>query len=282
MRHLRRTLAVCALAALAIGVAGAASASATEYPLTGLPEIGRCVKASPAMTGEYKRGKCVTKSPTNTGEYNWLPGPGAKPGIKPRILSPTLETVTGKKIKCTYIFLEESTIADSKEVKAKKLTGQGCEMVGSGLPCFSNPNEVGTISSTVALNGEIGFIPGSKTLSPWVGLDLKPESEVSKTLFEFFCGEQNAVPQYQVSIEGSVIGRVKPVNKMVEGNFQLIYKQAGGVQIPTAFKEGVEDVLTQITTPTANPLGKKEEQVGLASYGEIQLEEPVEIRNRQK
>src|SRR5205823_11367355 len=86
MRHLRNTLAVSALAALAIGVAGAASASATEYPLTGLPEIGRCVKAATPKTGEFKAGKCITKSKTHTGEFNWEPGPGAKPGIKVRFL----------------------------------------------------------------------------------------------------------------------------------------------------------------------------------------------------
>src|SRR5437764_7397801 len=86
MRHLRRTLAVCALAALAIGVAGAASASATEYPLTGLPEIGRCVKAATPKTGEFKGAKCMTKSKTSTGEYNWAPGPDGKPGVKVRFL----------------------------------------------------------------------------------------------------------------------------------------------------------------------------------------------------
>jgi hypothetical protein len=264
-----------------LGVGGAASASATEYPLTGLPEIGRCVKASTAKTGEYKGPKCVTKVAGNKGEYNWLPGPGAKPGVQPRILSPLLETTTGKKIKCTYIFLEESQVTSGKEIKVKKVTGQGCEMIGAGLLCFSNPGEPGTIESTTALNGEIGFIPGSKIeSSPWVGLDLKPES--GKTLIEFFCGEAKAIPQYKVALEGSVIGRVKPLNRKVENNFQLIYKQSAGKQIPTAFKEGVEDVLTQITTPTANPLEPKSEKVGLASGGEIQLEEPLEIRNKQK
>jgi len=283
MRHLRRSLGVCALAVAVLGVGGAASASATEYPLTGLPEIGRCVKASTPKTGEYKGSKCVTKEPGSKGEYNWLPGPGAKPGIKPRILNPLLETTSGKKIKCTFIFLEEAQVTSGKEIKVKKVTAQGCEMIGPGLLCFSNPTEPGTIENTTPLNGEIGFIPGSKIASsPWVGLDLKNESEVSEKVLEFFCGEAKAIPQYKVELTGSVIGRVKPLNRMRAAGFLLVYKQSAGVQNPTAFKEGVEDVLTQITTPTGNPLEAKEEQVGLASTGEIQVEEALEIRNKQK
>jgi len=283
MRHLRRTLAVCALAALAIGVAGAASASATEYPLTGLPEIGRCVKAATPKTGEFKGAKCITKSKTNTGEYNWAPGPDGKPGVKVRFLSPSLVTTGGNKINCTFIFLEEGAVTSGKELTFKKVTMQGCIMVGTPFSCFSNPSEPGTIESTTALKGEVGFIPGSKNAaSPWVGMDLKPESELTKTVVEFFCGEANAAPIYQVALEGSVIGRVKPLGKMVEtGKFELLYKQKEGVQIPTAFKEGVEDVLTQVTTPILNPLAKKTEQVGLASFAEMEIEEPLEIRNKQ-
>jgi hypothetical protein len=282
MRHLRRTVAACALAALAIGVAGVASASAADYPLTGLPEIGRCVKASTPKTGEFRGSKCVAKSATHKGEYNWLPGPGDKPGAKIRLLGLTLETTGQKQIKCEFGFLEEGAIASGKEVKIKKLTLQGCIMVGTTFRCYTNPTETGTIESTTPLNGEVGFIPGSKIASsPWVGLDLKPESGGTKTLFEATCGESKAPPVFQVAIEGSVIGRVKPVNKMVENNeFALLYKQSGGVQIPTAFKEGVEDVLTQVTTPILNPLEQKKEQVGLASIAEIAVEESLEVKNR--
>ena len=107
MRHLRRTLAVCALAALAIGVAGAASASATDYPLTGLPEIGRCVKAPTPLTGEFKGPKCVAKQLKKEGEYNWKPG-AEKAGVKIRLVGfPTLETTDAKQIKCEYVFLED-------------------------------------------------------------------------------------------------------------------------------------------------------------------------------
>ena len=284
MRHLRRTLAACALAALAIGVAGAASASATEYPLTGLPEIGRCVKAATPKTGEYRGPKCIAKQNAHEGEYNWLPGPGDKPGINPRLLGLTLETTGKKQIKCEFAFLEEAAVTSGKEIKVKKLTLQGCIMVGTTFRCYSNPAETGTIETTTPLNGEVGFIPGSKNAaSPWVGLDLKPESELTKTWFEASCGEAKAPPVFQVAIEGSVIGRVKPLVKMVENNqFELLYKQSGGVQIPTAFKEGVEDVLKQITTPILNPIEQKNEQVGLASIAEIATEESLEIRNRQK
>jgi hypothetical protein len=250
-------------------------------PPPGLPELGRCVKAGTPKTGEFKGPKCIAKNAKHEGEYNWLPGPGQKPGAKTRLLGLTLETVTKQKINCAFAFLEEGAVTSGKELKFKKVTMQGCIMA-SGLRCFSNPGESGTIESTTPLNGEIGFIPGSKNAaSPWVGLDLKPESELSKTLIEFSCGEPNAAPIYQVALEGSVIGRVKPLDKMVENNqFALFYTQSAGVQIPTAFKEGVEDVLTQVTTPILNPPAKKTEQVGLAAPAEVALEESLEIKNK--
>jgi len=266
-------------------VAGAASASAAEYPLTGLPEIGRCVKAATPKTGEFKGARCVTKSKTKTGEYNWAPGPDGKPGIKVRFLSPSLVTTGGNKINCTFIFLEEGEVTSGKEVKFKKVTMQGCIMVGTTFRCyFPDPTDTGTIEAEGPFKGEIGFIPGSKLAnSPWVGLDVKPESESTKTWVEFVCGEPSVPPVDQVKLEGSVIGRVKPLDRMVENNaFELSYKQSAGVQIPTAFKEGVEDVLTQVTTPILKPLEQTTEHVGLAAPGEIALEESLEIRNKQK
>jgi len=267
-------------------VAGVTSASAVVYPLTGLPEIGRCVKASTPLTGEFVGAKCIQKQKTHEGEYNWAPGPGEKPGAKVRLLgSQTLETTGGHKIGCQFIFLEEGQVTSGKELTFKKITMQGCIMVGTTFRCyFPDPTDTGTIEAEGPFKGEIGFIPGSKLAnSPWVGLDVKPESESTKTWVEFVCGEPSVPPVDQVKLEGSVIGRVKPLDRMVENNaFELSYKQSAGVQIPTAFKEGVEDVLTQVTTPILKPLEQKTEQVGLAAPGEIVLEESLEIRNKQK
>src|SRR5436190_13904944 len=115
---MRRTRIVgCGVAlACVLGAIGASSAAAA------LPEWGRCVKVS--GTGEFTRENCIPVSKTHTGNYEWAPGPGANPGVNIRLFSPTLETVTGNKIKCTFVFLEESQFTSDKEFKVKKVTMQ--------------------------------------------------------------------------------------------------------------------------------------------------------------
>jgi len=286
MRHLRRTLAACALAALAVGVAGAASASATEYPLTGLPEIGRCVKAATPKTGEFRRPTCVGKQANHEGEYNWLPGPGANPAAEIHLTgTQVLETTTGKKITCQFIFLEEGQVTSGKELTFKKITLQGCNL-GDKRCFYPEIQETGTIEFEGPYKAEIGFIPGSKLASnPWVGVDLKNENPVSSgTMFEAFCGEPFPAPaSHKLKVTGSVIGRVKPPNRMVENNeFLLSYKQSAGLQIPTAFKEGVEDVLEETLTKILPPETLYEGKVGLAAPGELKLQESMEIKTKEK
>src|SRR2546426_1247576 len=84
--------------ACACGLMSAASASAE------LPELGRCVKV--VGTGAYTRANCLPFSKTHTGEYEWLPGPGASPAFKARLSNTKLETVNGKKIVCTFLFID--------------------------------------------------------------------------------------------------------------------------------------------------------------------------------
>jgi hypothetical protein len=282
MRHLSRSFGACALAVFALGIAGTATASAAEYPLTGLPEIGRCVLD--AGHGEYKgrttKGNCVTHSPTKTGNWDWLPGPGANATVEERMIEPVLETTGGNRIKCTD-FLLKGEITSGKTEKINQLIGQGCLMVGPNLPCYSKFIAPGTIESNIALKGELGFIPGSKTATSWVGWDLKPESELSKTVLEFECGEAKPVPTFKVVIEGSVIGRTVKFNKM-ETKYLNYYKQKEGIQIPTMMTGGLPDTLTQITTPTLNPTEPKTEQVGLASTVEVTYGEKLEIRTKEK
>jgi hypothetical protein len=264
-----------------------ATSSADQYTyvqgLAELPEIGRCV--SKPGSGAFKGLKpvCVVKSPTHTGNFEWLPGPGPKGTFKERLSSPALETVNGKRISCSFMFVI-GEITGAKTLKVSEVALQGCLLVGPNLTCFSEPSDPGTIESHTALVGELGFIPGSSNPSnPYVGWDLKPESELNPTMLEFFCGERKSAPAYRVSLEGSVIARVRPTNKMLSsGVFTVLYRQEKGIQKPTAFIGGVEDVLTQITTPTLNPTEPKTEQVGLATGGEMIMEEPMEIKAKQR
>jgi hypothetical protein len=45
--------------------------------------------------------------------------------------------------------------------------------------------------------------------------------------------------------------------------FELVYKQSGGIQIPTAFKGRVPDVLPLVSSPLLEPNEKTSEQAGL-------------------
>jgi alpha-tubulin suppressor-like RCC1 family protein len=264
-----------------------ATSSADQYTyvqgLQELPEIGRCV--SKPGSGGFKGLKpvCIVKSPTHTGNFEWLPGPGANRSIKLKLSQPTFETVNGRRIVCAYLFASgELTGAKTLRISGQTQI-QGCALQPENLACYSNPLEPNQIVSETPLVGELGFIPGSTSSTPWVGWDLKAESGTSKTMFEFSCGESGTFPPppptFEVSLEGSVIGRVKPTNKMVASKvFSMTYKQEHGIQKPTAFIGGVEDVLTQITTPHLNPHNPKVEQAGLQGGGEMELGEPMEIK----
>jgi hypothetical protein len=276
-----RTFGVCTLATFAVGLFAAGAASAEEYAPTGMPEIGRCL--SKPGTGGFKGvlAKCVVKSPTKEGKWEWYPGPGANGSVEVIISNPQLYTTGGGRISCSFLQLV-GKLTGGKTEKFSNLTLQGCLLVGPNYQCFSNPLEPGTIETNSPLVGELGFIPGSKTANKWVGWDLKPESELSSSIVEFSCGEAK-VAAYQINIEGSVIGRAKPTNKMVETKtFLVSYKQENGIQIPERFIGGVKDTLTQITTPTINPEGQKTEQVGLAGNGTMTTGEEMEIKAKQK
>jgi hypothetical protein len=273
-----RTVGACALAALAVSAVSAVSASAEEYPLTGMPEVGRCVLAvKGAKTGEFKGKNCVAVAPGHKGPYDWLPGPDAKGTFKATLSNPRLETVKGHKIECAFMFLT-GEFTNGKGVKVSLVVLQGCQDAGPKTQCYSSPLSPGTIESTQTLIGEIGLIPGSKIESnPWVGVDLKSEAS-GLPMLQFTCGE--ALGAVSIAIEGSVIGRIKKTNGMFSV-FNLNYKQSKGVQIPTAFKGGLPDVLSQITTPAANPLEKTTEQAGLLTGGEFKTGEALEIKGRQ-
>ena len=281
MRQVRR-IGVCALAAVMLGLlVGVATASA--YSPTGVPEIGRCL-STPGIGG-FKGGKCITHSPTHKGNFEWSPGPGANGAVKLALTALRFETVNGKQIDCDFLFAK-GELTGGKTLKLSEVELQGCALAGEGLACYSVNIEPNRVISNTALVGELGFIPGSRVTTPWVGWDLKAESQLSPTMLEFKCGEAGgatpAPPIYEVSLEGSVIGRVRPTNQMIaNGVFALVYKQEKGIQKPIEFIGGPEDFLTQITTPILSPLNKKTEQAGFQGGGEMKFGEAMEIKATQ-
>jgi len=273
-----RTVGACAVA-LAMSGIGAVSASAEEYPLTGLPEIGRCVKAPTPKTGKFNYKNCLgvnKKEGGNHGEYNWFPGPGEKGTFKANI-SWELVTVAGSKVRCTGGNIVGEFL-NGKEVKVTSITLGGCTNVTAGKNCFSNILEPGTIESNQELVGEIGFIPNVKRpANPFVGVDLKASPE-GAPFMTFNCGEELGAEAFV--IEGSVIGRLKYLNKMLPYN-GLYYTQKEGKQLPESFIGGVKDTLFEKVTKIAEPGKKVEEEVALAGSGEVALGEPLEIKAKQ-
>ena len=149
---------------LAALMAVSAVASATEYPVTGVPEIGRCV-AKPG-SGGFKglKAVCIVHSPTHTGNWEWEPGPGAKGTFNEVLNGVVLETTTGRKISCHAAFLT-GEVTSGKTERFTNLTLQGCLLVGPNLLCYSNFVEPGTIETSGPWSVNSGSSPAPKSHS---------------------------------------------------------------------------------------------------------------------
>jgi hypothetical protein len=145
--------------------------------------------------------------------------------------------------------------------------------------CQTNPTAQADIKTEQALEGELGFIQGGE--KPVVGLDVKPKSPAT-TLLSFTCG---GPPETGVgepwSVEGSMIGQIKPTNLMTSA-FKLTYKATAGKQVPEQFESGLKDTLIANRVVGVEP--PKAEQAGLTLKGETTTpilaegEEPLEIK----
>jgi hypothetical protein len=280
------TLAASVAAAFALtGLSGTAFAE-VEYPMTGLPELGRCVNIG---SGGVYRGKgCVELAPNHNGAYEWKPGPGAKGTFQAvGISEATLQTVGGKKIRCGPSEITGQWL-ESKKANVS-LAFHGC-VDGQKRPCTTP--EVGLqkeseIKTEGPLEGEIGFISGKGTKTPKVGIDLK--SGGASPMLTFTCQKPtNPGPPPEIdpepttwTVEGSLIGTWKPVDKMKTESKGII-RAVAGKQVPEKFEEGVKDV------PIANygsPVPSTKEEAGLTLIEEfprkwflIESGEPLEIK----
>jgi alpha-tubulin suppressor-like RCC1 family protein len=256
-----------------------ATSSADQYTyavgIQELPELGRCVKLS-TKTGAYggTTPHCVSLSKTHKGSFEWLPGPGSSRTFKETLASPKFETVGKKQFICTLGFIKgEYTGAKTETISS--ITLQGCEEVFHLQGCENNPSTTGTIESAPGTEseGELGFIVGGE--KPKVGWDLKPKSPAS-SFFTFTCGPTGTGSEV-FALEGSVIGKVLPLNKMASG-FGLLYVQSGGVQAPERFEGGVKDTLSLKTSKTGPPPSESSEQIALKTEGPIEDKEELEIK----
>jgi hypothetical protein len=228
-----------------------------------LPALGRCVKVA-KRTGEYQGAKCLTEMP-GTGSYNWLAGPGASRKFTGQLAAVTLETTGAKKIVCSAgTATGEYTGAKTETVT---LTLTGCERPATHSPCQSAAAASGQIV-TNQLEGRLGFIrSGSKAI---VGLDLAREG----ALATFECASSAPGGKEVVTLEGSAIGMVKPIDLM-STQFTDAYTQKAGHQKPEQFEGGLKDTL--VSSVLAG-LEKSSEQIGLAATLTVTGEEPLEIK----
>lgn len=221
------------------------------------PEVGRCVTTT---GGKYQNSACTTKaSPEGTGKYEWQPWPFTKPGFALTNGSVTFKTAISK----TTIACSENDVAGEytgPQTAALSIAFTECKVLGPfGGQCTGEGAEPGEIVSS-PLEAEFGLVEASSP--PVVGWWIHPVA--GEEFLSFQCGGTD------VSIAGSVIATVTPVNKMAAA-FKLSFSGNSGIQKPESFEGGEKRFLTLETVNAT-------EQVGLTMSDSIANERLLEIR----
>lgn len=168
------------------------------------------------------------------------------------------ETVGGTKTKCTA---DTNTGAITGPQSGEiQITFTGCKL--GKTPCNTPGAVPGTIV-TNALSLTIGYINKAKKV---VGADLvEPTSGAG--FLAYGCG-----PLIFVRVQGSVIGRIRPINKLVTPAevFKLKFAQALGVQKYPNLEASPVDILE-------SSFGGPFEVTGLGSTDAILFGEPVTL-----
>jgi len=266
----RIRMAAMALVAVALAVAFAAAQASAA-----LPEIGRCEPAA-SKNGNYKYKGCIIPA-NGTGAFEFHPEAGAKPKFDAVIGTPQLRTVGGKKIGCST----GGITGEWKGPKTATITTLAFEGCGTEkTKCGTTPSAT-TISNSNPLEGELGLIVGGG--KPLVGLDIRAKSPTTESVLSFTCGTPvTEPPAEQWTIEGSVIGSIKPPDKMVS-EYRVLYAAKNGVQQYEKFETGPKDVL-EAKILNEETLNLTSETLGLTlkgpetSYSLLVGEEPLEIK----
>jgi hypothetical protein len=229
------------LAVLGSLLLASASASAAEYEVRALPEVGRCVKVA-LGTGEYKGSQCITREVPKgeRGKYNWVQAnvsedlTFADAGIEVKLATAGHPTINCVVANVTGTFTGPKTATAEIELQGCKNTlEESCHSIGAENQIKSLP-----------LEAELGFIKnelreGKRYVK--VGLDFKSASPVTP-MFSYQCGSESSTT---ANIEGSVIVADKPIDKMALENklfFHVLFPK--GTQDPEKFEGGVKDTLT--------------------------------------
>jgi hypothetical protein len=259
----------------ALGTAGVAATPA----LAAAPEWGKCVEVAKG-TGVYRGKNCLTVAAPGRGKFVWQAEPTAKPKYALSIEGATLSSSGGRVIKCES-GEGEGEYTGAKTTSIAKPLFSNCKVTSEELPLFASYcQNVGNFRGEITLNevvGELGYIEHG--LRTKVGVDLKPKSGSAFGLFE--CGGASEVTEHGMGtgtfleLTGSVIGRIKPINRPFEELFTY-FTAAGTKQTPEQFEGGEVDTLTVLNGLVA----KTPEPTSFTSINESLNEEPVEIKGR--
>jgi hypothetical protein len=124
--------------------------------------------------------------------------------------------------------------SSNKYVKTVVMVFTGCEAVTeTGSKCKVKSKGASTEGKieTETLGGRVGPVARSEASSR-VGEDLKPSKGTLFALLEGTC-----LPGASTSLEGSVIGEVRPVNEPAETS-KLVFTESAGKQAIQGFKTG--------------------------------------------
>jgi alpha-tubulin suppressor-like RCC1 family protein len=253
-----------------------AVSSGTEFSLVlgaapngALPELGRCIRVPSGGAYRGASARCVTPSAGHNGHFEWLPGPGSSPKLKQRLSEPKLETVNGGKLSCLEALLE-GEYTDARTETISHLMFSGCIDPERHTSCQTTPLEAGVLEASVPLEGSLGFLASPRKRE--VGWEIRPTPPAT-ALVSFMCG--SGVTTVDEALEGSLVAHVTPLNQMVS-TFGAQYKQRAGKQIPESLSGAEPNVLTLTSTTLMREPAAA--QAGLASSGELEGEEPLEIK----
>jgi hypothetical protein len=233
-----RGIRVVVIGLLAIA---ASSAIATTSASAALPELGRCVNKGSG--GAYKYKNCVKTDPSHNGAWEWEPGPGANGKFEAGgIFEARLETVGHVPIACGPTEIEGHWLDGKKASVEIFLHGcQDAQLRACTTPEVG-PQKESEIKNTEPIEGEICFISGKGGLKPKVGIDLKSKSAAPMLTFTCSTPPTTFPPSSELwTVEGSLIGELKPVDRM-KTESKAVFRAVAGKQIPEKFEEGVKDV----------------------------------------
>jgi hypothetical protein len=211
---------------------------------SGLPEIGRCVKATPVKEGKivvyhgaYETAKCTTTSATHHGKYEWSAGPGAARGFTATSKVAKLETLhevdhLGPYSRITCESGSETGEFMGVHSAVATITFSACVDVKSKASCQSAGQPDGQVQ-TGTLDGELGVIKGGET--PVIGIAFRPHG--STVLASIECGASS------VTVEGAIIAPVTAIDGM-STKHTLAFKGHEGAQAPSAFEGGPPETLS--------------------------------------